>query len=1250
MMKNFNLKKISQAVALGFTSTIIGLFPNLAHASDIEIYKAPESGKKTVMMMLDTSGSMTYCDSVPGHNEGNGRVTVSNIGTKTFDGVQGRGEKKKEISKSGISYDAEICWIGNVEHPTRGTRLLRAMFELIDSDSLDDTLVLGVGRFNFGGTRASIDIPAQPLTPAHRARIRAYLGGVVFSGGTPTATSYAEVAAYMMGTTTDVPLAKQFITKEVYWPAADNAQWVACGGWSGEVSCRTGDGTQNWQRENQLIQNRNLFKAPCRLAGQYDCWSDRTQGVDVDVPAEIKNNNLPYETSVSFKEFLGFSHAHPDTKAGSKYKSPLPTSKTERDCSGQAIYFLTDGYPNNTYESQYLMRTALDTKAGDFPRKYSDFTSGLGTRYLNANNSEGMAQVGELAKRLRDPDRNPSGVAIKTAVVGFGSVFEEANQFKKTVTTTNKDTGKTTTRVYYDCSGITTREIKNACYWGAKSYDGFVGGYGEGGFYYAKDSQDVINSLLQVVDDIETKTGEVATGTPTIPFDPLNFSASDKAYYASFAPKPETQQQLWAGNMNKYNVTNGTLLSGSNNIPLFTDTGGLNKNAKGLWDHATDGNLTGASGQLLLKTAPGRTLFTNRDINNGTAVNTSTLQKVNLDALYSGRLAQDPYKNYWINALGYNVPVTENIARDKLATQPELRQLGAVMHSRPVFITQQANIDDDSNISLRQDFIVYGTTQGMLHVVNAATGEEKLSFVPHEMLESQKEALLEETMAKGGRENLFYGIDGAWTAHSVYTRTASGLTTVLSQSEGDGAHQWLYGGLRMGGRSYYGLDLSNMDNPKMLFHIDPKAQKVYGKTEKSYSELQFMGESWSKPALAHINWRNAAGKVERKLVMIVGGGYDRGYEQSNYVQTNKLGAGVYMFDAESGDLLWWTSANEVTSPSTGVYKTTNTNLKYSVVSRINTLDRDGDDLIDALYFGDLGGQAFRVDINNDATTNAAMFVRTERILNENVEGGLSPRFYEMPSIAPYTQSIADKGDGKAFMTVSFGSGDRSSPLAGTNQNLSGQTVVTPTAQDGVFVIYDNDIARTDLYALAQNAPLITTATQRLLPSDLTNGVPQMTDGKYNLGWKYTGEGVAGTQKFTLEPFSFKSQLFINVYEKDNGGQQGECGGGVIGSSPLLSFCMPTGKCDVNKHGHSGNGGKPNRSEGNVGISGYTVGAGVNTEQIRVVGGAGGPPDQACLPNDPRPACAKLACKPGESKCISADISPKINQLRWYESN
>ncbi|WP_350582738.1 hypothetical protein, partial [Pseudomonas sp. HY2-MNA-CIBAN-0224] len=103
------------------------------------------------------------------------------------------------------------------------------------------------------------------------------------------------------------------------------------------------------------------------------------------------------------------------------------------------------------------------------------------------------------------------------------------------------------------------------------------------------------------------------------------------------------------------------------------------------------------------------------------------------------------------------------------------------------------------------------------------------------------------------------------------------------------------------------------------------------------------------------------------------GGYDECYEDptfrldatdNEFEDCNKSmtdGNAVYIADAKTGDVIWSISGR--TSGASGKHIQV-PEMKHSVVSKITTLDRDDDGMIDHLYFGDLGGQLFRVDLRN----------------------------------------------------------------------------------------------------------------------------------------------------------------------------------------------------------------------------------------------------------------------------------------------
>lgn len=1185
-MKKLDHKK-GLSATVSMLMTLVVCQSVSVQASDIDIYSNATGGKTTIMLMLDTSGSMSEsqvggsaCELAPGttYTPGSEPSGTTPGYTKYYCGVDIPGSSSQRI-----------------KHYDRLTRLKDAIFTLMDSNQIDsNSVAMGIGQFSSqsgsdnvytsaDGKSGKIVVPAALLSTTQRTAIKTAVANLRGRGGTPTANAYAEVAAYMLGTNTSTA------------------------------------------------------------------------------------SNLGYS---------GFSKSVLGSKVGSSstatnYQTPLSTTNTQ--CNGQGIYFLTDGEPNSSPAPVPLMQAALGANGSSFS------VPATGTLPNGSQSGHGMPAVGEFAKALRNqkasttaPNRNPLGLEIKTAVVGFGSVFNVdrtadaarpvAQRVIRTLDYINSQGVRTNEqRDYYNCSLITGVDAQNACNWGAKPHPDLpssVGGYGNGGFYSAQSVDDVVNSVVKFLDDVKPEFDPVATGSPTLPQDALNpLRIQPYGYYASFIPKPQESTQLWVGNMNKYHIFNGELYNASKTIRLIKADGSLDAAAKGLWtDEGMKGQLPlGIGTNAANEQVANRTIYTNREIT-GTAApyaasEIGSLKKVNVETLFgtgsTALFVNDPDKNYWLNLLGYNVAETGTVTLADLITKPELRQVGSVMHSTPILLTQSGKISYTSgtiDTTDRDDYLLFGSTQGLLHVVRAGKnatdanrGKEVFAFAPNEMMQNQKNAFLSETSSTLGKNNLFYGIDAPWTAYTQYVAKADGTLTVndsgrvAQNASGDDIAikglQWVYGGLRMGGKSYYALNLSDLDNPELKFHIDPASSKIYksSSTTTGVTALSYMGQSWSKPTIAYVKFGGV-----KKLVMFVGGGYDPGYENAAYNQTNGIGAGVYMFDANNGDLLWWTSANATAAGGAEAYTNASAstiNMKYSVVSQINAIDRDSDGLVDNLYFGDLGGQGFRVDLNNaatgaDASAKKANFAkRVVRLFDEHATGGASPRFYEMPSVSIHE-------DNGYVAAVAFSSGNRSSPLVGAvaasgRNNQAGSTV---SAADGVFVVYDKDVAKTDLYA----SPTLT--TQNISFSSLNTNISTGVPVTGNNGWKYIYSNIAGVYKGMNELYALDGMLYVNVFHRDGTGIGGACGAGVKGDSYVYQFCLPTGKCPFN----TTTSGVPNSVKLGAGILGAGLGQGRSNAN-----------NTGLIVN--RPNTLNCTTTPNLPECQEFTTTAKLRQLRWYET-
>lgn len=946
----------------------------------------------------------------------------------------------------------------------------------------------------------------------------------------------------------------------------------------------------------------------------------------------------------------GWVQSDSSTKITGATKYESPSSLNQKDdikkCSGQGIYVLTDGDPNYNDPVSELAKTAINN-----------------TTFSCVSSDSGWDCVEKLNLALINSSENGKNLKFKTAVVGFGNSFNSVAPYNKELT--QEENIK-----LIDASKASDNQ-KRAAKWGV---------VGEGGWYSGNSSKDVVDSVNDFISNLSKDIPSVTTGSPTIPRDALNpAELQNNAYYQTFQPTPNTNYQLWLGNLKKYLVGDNGILKGKNSATVFETDGRIKEptyDANGnitsavydYWaksvntavensDENTVGSKKfaargGAWSQMLLgadvQKNTERKLLTNRKFVGSTFGGTSSLRQVKLTDVTDATYKNDPNRGYLLTLLGYNLDVANPPTTvDNLITQQPLRQMGAVMHSYPVLVTNKGKLEYNKTKKVmestgREDYVLFGTTQGLLHVVDADTGVEKFAFVPNEMVENQKDAFRLSSVTNGGMQKLYYGIDGPWSLYTQYVVDNTGSLVVGNgRTSSQKGMQMAYGGLRMGGRSYYALDLSNINSPELKFHIDPATQKVYSGTKSTtFSPLQYMGQSWSKPSIGWINWGG-----ERKRVMLVGGGYDAGgddgdartggvkglyagYENDTYNPTKSKGAGVYMFDADNGDLLWWASDNVATTSAadtnTGVIATKHSDLKYSVVSEIRTVDRDGDDLIDHIYFGDLGGQLFRVDFDNKQKLKGAVPKTPVKLLTLN-DGAKSPRFYDMPGFSLYNQN------GDTFAVISQGSGNRSTPMKDFSSTEAGYDY------DAIYNVYDKDVARPDLFNRTKG--LNTENLKKVHLGEITDdnrfsNINLIARYEIKDGWFYKFQnctaGVDGkltncskykkqSEKVFGTPLAMNYKLYVSTFDASKPGISGDCGAGVKGESMLTAFCMPFGQCASQL--------EPSRSVIGVGIHTVTVGG-------KDGGGAGG--GEECVgENCPPVECQDESCPPKATGKTSA---------------
>ncbi len=893
-----------------------------------------------------------------------------------------------------------------------------------------------------------------------------------------------------------------------------------------------------------------------------------TYGYDLKIieKEEVYYFRIDSEESTGSNASSGFGYSSDDTKVKpglSKYDSPIKGEASQ--CDGYGVYFLTDGEPNtSTSDTIKLMENSL---SGSPLTMGSTCESGLPSSGLYGEAARWEC-IGEYSRALYNKN-NAKGTLIATATVGFGSVFEKLTNKGKISRTITRPSGVIETVEVYQCDAEdVNQDAKNLCKLGEKGE-----GYGEGGFYYTKEPEDIAKSVRSFIEDVsKAEIDPVSAGTMSVPLDSLGGLKSRKfAYLPILEPTPGSQR-LWNGNLKKYNVVNGTLKGADNNFVFSDSTGLFANNTHDIWNTIIDDTRldafrpdkglpqVGGAYQKVFENANApivgeRNLFV--DTGNSLAnIRVANNNPVNFNSLIG---YTDPQKLTLLSFMGYSEPTATTIADNTnliAAKDKWSKNIGGVLHSVPQLITQSVAVDNSGQFdtSKRKDYIIYGSMDGALHMLDDSTGQETFTFVPKQILDLQPDALAGKGNGTAVDGSYPYGVDAPWLTYVAYT--------TKSKTEGEGedatttysyeaAQSFALGGLRMGGSMYYALDVSNVKAPKMIYSVGSNyanrqkrlSTDISGTKngvtaitsavtatpdQKAYSR---MGQTWGKPTLGYVK---RDGK--RVMVSFLPGGYDSCYENPQFKLGNNAnsescadksqaqGNAVYMVQmgevetdsttqeetvktsADSGNLLWWASnqGNSVnsTSRSTSLQYSKADDLKHSVVTQVRAIDRNYDGLTDHIYFADLGGQVWRADINNNKDTDTFKIDRVVKVLDVSDQAtgnDAPPRIYERPLITffngKYGYNDATDNTGtysgiQAMITV--GTGDRSSPVSAERN--------TP---DALYTVIDKDVSRKDLFYYGiGTAPTISLRTPVIkvgVPTDNSNRLQQLTFTNSDIG-------------------------------------------------------------------------------------------------------------------------------------------------------
>ena len=810
------------------------------------------------------------------------------------------------------------------------------------------------------------------------------------------------------------------------------------------------------------------------------------------------SNCAPYSSGTSRSTVAGYfpsaGGSQPDTTQP-VYQTPLQNS-----CEKAYIIVVTDGDPTNDDDRD----TEIDGLTGG--ANYS-------TTAVSGDTSSSSDRLDDLAGWMNNNDINTNISGDQTAVtftVGFDSG----------ITSSGEDLLKRTA------------------------------GVGGGQYLTANDVSTLSQTLQAIIYSITTTTSSFAA--PSLSVNAFNkLYNRDEIYFSLF--KPELYQR-WAGNIKKFTLCTqvqadastcdyGEVIDKNNNPAIDITTSRLKDTSVSYWNSVTDGGdvEVGGAGKVMYDDGyASRNMYTYLgsysglsssspatpiavDSTSGSTFETAVEASPSLLGMAAASTSTE------VQAMTDWLRGKDSYDEDNNASTTQRWVFADPLHSRPLAVTFGALKKSLTEYDYDKPVIklLVAGNDGVIRLIDENSGKEQWSFIPQEALKDSQ------TLASNAVGDHIYGVDSTVVLYQ-YDKNEDGI---MDYSDGDRMYAFI--GMRRGSKNsvnnptynnIYAFDLSPTSIVTSYTDVSAINPKLMWVIEGGTGDYKLLGQTWSRPQVGTMTVYDSGSKsgdysTKDEIALFFGGGNNTTVETTAVPSSSATtGNAIFIANALTGARMFWASDPAAVDGSGVGPDLPLTDMDYPIPSDLTMLDINADGAVDRLYFGDLGGQLWRIDLGTDfdpAGTSPANRLGSNGLTNGFVladfactrDSGTGARtcpgtpvdqdwrrvFYR-PDVGAVRDSTYVSSGYVDYDLVTVGTGDRADPLDKLTANLVPPEV---PVHNRVYAVRDYNTAfgppatipvayqESDLYDATAN--LIQSAT----PSDVTQAKNDLTAAK---GW------------------------------------------------------------------------------------------------------------------------------------------------------